>query len=64
MKKRTTPRLHVIKPSNLQQDLNLYEEISITPYEAAAGTKKMINIPWGFYNRFFSVNIPLARMMK
>ena len=37
---------------------DLYEEIHITPYEAAAGAKKTINIPWGFHNRFFKVTIP------
>jgi len=58
LKKRTSPRLHVINSSNLRQNHGVYEEISITPYEAAAGTKKMINIPWGFYNRFYNVIIP------
>ena len=57
-KKKTTPRFQVLKSSNLGQDRNLYKEISITPYEAAAGAKKTINIPWGFYNRFYKVAIP------
>lgn len=62
LKRKTTPRFQVIKPFNLKQDRNLYEEISITPYEAAVGTKKMINIPWGFHKRFYHVNIaPGAR---
>ncbi|MBC2717747.1 MAG: rhomboid family intramembrane serine protease [Desulfobacteraceae bacterium] len=56
-KKKTTPRFQVLKPSSMHQDRNLYEEISITPYEATAGTKKMINIPWGFSKRFYNVNI-------
>ncbi len=58
-KKKTTPRFQVLKSSNLRsQDRNLYKEISITPYEAAAGAKKTINIAWGFYNRFYNVTIP------
>ncbi len=57
-KKKTTPRFQVIKGSGLDQSRDLYDEIRITPYEAAAGAKKTINIPWGFYNRFFNVTIP------
>jgi len=57
-KKKTTPRFQFIKGSNLKQNQDLYEEIHITPYEAAAGAKKTINIPWGFHNRFFNVTIP------
>nr|MDA3895309.1 rhomboid family intramembrane serine protease [Desulfobacteraceae bacterium] len=58
LKKKTSPRFQVLKGSNLKQNRNLYEEIDITPYEAAAGTKKMINIPWGFQKRFYNVTIP------
>ena len=58
LKKKTTPRFQFIKGSNLKQNQALYEEIHITPYEAAAGTKKTINIAWGFHKRFFNVSIP------
>lgn len=58
VKRKTTPRLHVVRSSESQQNAHIYEEITITPYEAAAGTKKMVNIPWGFYNRFYNVTIP------
>jgi len=58
LQKKKTPRMQVIKPFMRDHGNNLQETLSITPYEAAAGTKKMINIPWGFYNRFFRVNIP------
>lgn len=57
LQKKTSPRLQVIQPSTRSQT-DLHDTIRITPYEAAAGAKKMINIPWGFYNRFFRVNIP------
>jgi hypothetical protein len=56
--KKKTPRLHVIKSANSRSGDKADEEISITPYEAAAGTRKMVNIPWGFYNRFYNVTIP------
>jgi hypothetical protein len=58
MKRRRSPHLQVIQPKGRQADRNLYETIQITPYEAAAGAKKKINIPWGFYNRFYNVIIP------
>jgi membrane associated rhomboid family serine protease len=58
VKRKTTPRFQVIKPSGLKEDGHLYEEIRITPFEAAAGARKTINIPWGFHNRFFHVMIP------
>ena len=50
--------MQALRSANAGREGNLYEEISITPYEAAAGARKMINIPWGFYNRFFKVTIP------
>ncbi len=57
-KRKTSPRFRILKKSTQQQARNLYYEISITPYEAAAGVKKTINVPWGFYNRFYKVTIP------
>jgi hypothetical protein len=56
--KRRSPHLQVIKPEGRPNDPNLYETLLITPYEAAAGTKKKINIPWGFYNRLYNVMVP------
>src|SRR6056297_1665798 len=58
MQKKKSPRLQLIQPSARREDSNLYETIGITPYEAAAGARKTINIPWGFYNQFYRVNIP------
>jgi len=58
IKRKKTSRFQVIKSSNANQNRNLSEEIHITPYEAAAGAKKTINIPWGFHNRFFNVTVP------
>lgn len=56
VQRRTSPRMQVLKTSH--RSLDEHMEIRITPYEAAAGAKKMINVPWGFYNRFFKVTIP------
>lgn len=58
LKRKKTPRLQVLKPSGSARDFNLYEVIRISPYESVAGTKKMVNIPWGFSNRFYNVVIP------
>jgi membrane associated rhomboid family serine protease len=58
LKRRKTPMIQVLKPVASYNDLNLHDELYITPYEAAAGSKKKINIPWGFYNRFYNIEIP------
>lgn len=58
MQKKKSPRLQVMQPSMRNREVNLHETIWVTPYEAAAGTKKTLNLPWGFYNRFYRVNIP------
>jgi membrane associated rhomboid family serine protease len=58
VKKKKTDRLQVIHPTGPPGKAHLYDVIRITPYESAAGTRKMVNIPWGFYNRFYNVFIP------
>ncbi len=56
--KKTSPRFQVIRPSGPINDPNLYGTIYVTPREAYTGTHKLVNIPWGFHNRFFRVAIP------
>jgi membrane associated rhomboid family serine protease len=56
--KTTTPRLQVIRTFGTSQDPHLYGTISITSREAAYGTRKVVNIPWGFHSRIFRVIIP------
>jgi membrane associated rhomboid family serine protease len=58
VRRRTSPRLQVLKTTPGYGSPEEHLEIRITPYEAAAGVKKMINIPWGFYNRFYNVTVP------
>jgi membrane associated rhomboid family serine protease len=58
LQKRKSDRLQILRPSGSANDNHLYDLIRITPYEAASGAKKMINIPWGFYNRIYQVAIP------
>ena len=56
--KRKTPRLQLIRPVSSTEDPHLYALIKITPYEALAGTHKVVNIPLGFQKRMFSVKVP------
>jgi len=56
--KKKTHRLQVIRPVAPGNESNLYGTISITPFEALAGTSKMVNIPWGFHKRLVRVTIP------
>ena len=56
--RKKTPRLQVIRPVGPGPDPNLYGVITITPHEAFSGTRKLINIPWGFHKRLFRVAVP------
>ena len=56
--KKRTHRLQLIHPSSSKEDTNLYGTLQISPLEAAAGTRKMVNIPWGFHKRLFRVTVP------
>ena len=56
--RKKTPRLQVIRPAGSGNDRHLYGLIEITPYEAAKGTRKLVNIPLGFKKRMFNVRVP------
>jgi len=58
--RKTSPRLQVIYPVNAGagDDPHLYGQIRVTAREAAAGTRKMVNIPLGFRKRMFRVIVP------
>jgi membrane associated rhomboid family serine protease len=56
--KKRSYHLQVIHLSGTANDPNLFGEITITPFEAATGTDKLINIPWGFQKRLFRVAVP------
>jgi len=58
VKKKKTSRFQVLKPSGQSQNYHLYEIICVTKYEASAGAKKMVNISYGFYSRFYNIIIP------
>jgi membrane associated rhomboid family serine protease len=56
--KKKTHRLQVIRPVAPGNDSHLYGTIIITPFEVLAGTRKIVNIPWGFHKRLVRVSIP------
>ena len=56
--KKKTNRLQIVRPEGPGRESDLFGTIVITPYEALAGTRKMVNIPWGFHTRLFNVTIP------
>ncbi|MFZ5569248.1 MAG: rhomboid family intramembrane serine protease [Thermodesulfobacteriota bacterium] len=57
--KKKTHRLQVIQPRGRgMDDPHLYGDIVITYYESLTGTRKLVNIPWGFHNRMFNIAVP------
>ncbi|MBW1892871.1 MAG: rhomboid family intramembrane serine protease [Deltaproteobacteria bacterium] len=57
-RKRRSHRMQVVRISGAGNDANLYGQIVITKYEVLTGTRKTVNIPWGFHNRLFKVVVP------
>ncbi|MBW1940722.1 MAG: rhomboid family intramembrane serine protease, partial [Deltaproteobacteria bacterium] len=56
--RKKTHRLQVVRPTGPGDDPHLYGIIVITSYEASAGTRKLVNIPWGFHSRLYRVLVP------
>lgn len=56
--RRKTPRLQVIRVTGGGGDPNLYGTILISAYEAFRGTRKLVNIPWGFHKRLYRITVP------
>ena len=56
--KSRTHRLQVIHPVSTLDNPHLYGNITITPSEARSGTRKLINVPWGFRKRILRVVVP------
>ncbi len=57
-KKRSTPRLQVIRPAGIGGDPNAYGVISVSEREALFGARKLVNIAQGFKKRTFLLAIP------
>jgi hypothetical protein len=56
--RKKSSRLQLVRPSQAGQDPHLHGTLRITPYEALAGTQKLINISLGFHKQLFRVTIP------
>jgi membrane associated rhomboid family serine protease len=56
--KKGTPALQNIHTVSSPENPDLNGDIIISPFEAINGTKKLVNIPWGFQRRLFRVTIP------
>lgn len=56
--RKKTSGLQMIRTFTTPDDPNLNGDIVISPFEAMYGTRKLVNIPWGFQRRLFRVNIP------
>ena len=56
--KQKTHHLQVIHTTGTSTDPHLYGAITVSPGEARAGTRKLVNIPWGFQKRLLNVTVP------
>ncbi|RLC29491.1 MAG: rhomboid family intramembrane serine protease [Deltaproteobacteria bacterium] len=53
-----THRLQVIRPAGGGDSPHLHGILNISAQEALVGTRKLVNIPWGFHKRLFNVIVP------
>ena len=56
--KKKTHRLQVVRPANSDKGIDLYGSITLTPFEAYLGSRKLVNVPWGFSKRLIKVTVP------
>ncbi len=57
--RKTTHRFQMIRPSGpTPQEGDIHGTISISPFEALVGTRKLVTVPHGFQRRVFRVNVP------
>jgi len=56
--KKTTRHLQVVRTHGSGDTPDLHGTIEISPHEALSGTRKVVNIPWGFYTRMLRVTVP------
>jgi membrane associated rhomboid family serine protease len=57
-RKRSTPRLQVIRPAGGGDDAHLYGVVSVSEREALFGAHKLVNIARGFKKKTFLLTIP------
>lgn len=58
IERKTTPRIQKISLDYLEDELNIFGEIFLTPREAYYGTRKLVSIPHGLRKRTLLVTVP------
>jgi membrane associated rhomboid family serine protease len=56
--RKTTHRFQVVRPTAAARDADIHATITISPYEALVGTRKLVTVPHGLQRRVFRVNVP------
>jgi membrane associated rhomboid family serine protease len=56
--RKRTHRLQVVRPAAAERGADIFATITISPYEALVGTRKLVTVPHGFQRRVFRVNVP------
>ncbi len=56
--RKKTSTLQTISTRAFQNDLDLIGSLTVTSLEAISGTRKLVNLPRGFYNQLYRVNVP------
>jgi hypothetical protein len=56
--KKRSSRIQLIPSQKKAADSHLYGTVDITPTEASSGTRKLVNLPWGFGKRLIRVTVP------
>ena len=56
--RKKTPRVQQVNARAVDHSPDLFGTLEVSSLEALAGTSKMVNIPWGFYNRLYRVTVP------
>ena len=56
--KKRTHRLQVVRTTSGANDPHLYGTLTVTAREAQVGSRKLVNIPWGFQKRILNVTVP------
>jgi DnaJ-class molecular chaperone len=56
--KKKTNRLQVISPTFFESDPDLHATVTVSPYEALVGSRKLVTVPQGLQRRMYSVIVP------
>jgi membrane associated rhomboid family serine protease len=51
-------RFQVARPTTADSNMDMHATLTISPYEALVGTRKLVTVPYGLQRRMFRVNVP------